>query len=123
MSKEIHSDPSAGPGDRIPPAQAVKLADLVSYANEAIVSRTIAEGPGGTITVFAFDAGQGLSEHSAPFDALVLVLDGRAELIIGGKSVPTSAGHMTLMPAGVPHAVKAPQRFKMLLVMLKSQTR
>ena len=123
MSKKVHSAPSADPSGRIPPAEAVKLADLVSYADEAIVSRTIAEGPGGTITVFAFDAGQGLSEHSAPFDALAAVLDGRAELVIGGKSVPTSAGYLTLMPAGVPHAVKAPQRFKMLLIMLKSQTR
>jgi quercetin dioxygenase-like cupin family protein len=123
MSKEIHSAPSAGQGGRIPAAEAMKLADLVSYADAAIVSRTIAEGPGGTITVFAFDAGQGLSEHSAPFDALAVVLDGRAELVIGGKSVSTPAGHLTLMPAGVPHAVKAPQRFKMLLVMLKSQTR
>jgi quercetin dioxygenase-like cupin family protein len=123
MSKEIHHKTFTGKNGKIPAATAIALAELVPYAEEAIVSRTIAEGPGGTVTVFAFDAGQGLSEHSAPFDALVVVLDGRAELAIGGKSVATSAGQMVLMPAGIPHAVKAVGRFKMLLVMLKSQAR
>jgi quercetin dioxygenase-like cupin family protein len=73
------------------------------------------------MTLFAFDQGQSLSEHSAPFDAVVQVLDGEAELLIGGSSVPAKAGQMVIMPADVPHAVKAPQRFKMLLTMLKAR--
>ena len=104
----------------LPKAEAVTLADLVDYAPGAVVSRTIARNDAGTVTLFAFDAGQELSEHSAPFDALVHVLDGRAELIIGGEAVPTGQGQLVVMPADVPHAVKAPERFKMLLVMLRA---
>ena len=104
----------------LPTAAAMDLAGLVQYAEGAIVSRTIAEGPAGTVTVFAFDAGQGLSEHSAPFDAMVAVLDGRAELVIGGKPVAATAGQMVIMPANVPHAVQARGRFKMLLIMLRA---
>ncbi len=126
MSKHeqaTRDEASAGREGKIPSATAIELAELVSYAQGAIVSRTIAEGPAGTVTVFAFDTGQGLSEHSTPFDALVVVLDGRAELVIGGKAVPASAGQMVLMPAHVPHAVQADGQFKMLLIMLKSQAR
>jgi quercetin dioxygenase-like cupin family protein len=106
---------------KIPTAQAVDLAALADYADGAIVSRTLAENDAGAITLFAFDAGQGLSEHSAPFDAVVQVLDGEAELTIGGKDVTAVAGQLVVMPANVPHAVRAPQRFKMLLTMLRAR--
>jgi len=117
--------PSSGkrgcePGS-LPPAKAMNLADLVQYAAGSIVSRTIAENDGGTLTLFSFDAGQGLSEHSAPFDAIVLVLDAQAELTIGGQPVPVKAGQLAVMPANVPHAVRAIQRFKMLLIMLRAK--
>ena len=97
-----------------------EFADLVSYGDGAIVSRTLAKGPAGTLTVFAFDRGQELSEHSAPFDAYVTVVDGDALVIIGGQDVHVGQGQTVLMPANIPHAVKAPERFKMFLVMLKN---
>jgi len=103
----------------VPAAAAMDLANLVDYAPGAIVSRTLAEGGSGTLTLFAFDAGQKLSENSAPFDAFVQVLDGQAELTIGGKPVAAAAGQLVLMPANVSHAVLARQRFKMLLTMLR----
>ncbi len=106
-------------GKSIPSAEALKLSELVEYAEGSIVSRILAETPGGTVTLFAFDAGQSLSEHSAPFDAMVQVLDGSVELVIGGKSVPARAGELVVMPANVPHAVRASEQFKMLLTMLK----
>ena len=98
-----------------------RFTSLAEYAPESIVSRQLIKNDAGTITLFAFDKGQSLSEHSAPFDAVVQIVDGRAELIIGGQSVPVAAGQMAVMPADVPHAVKAPARFKMLLTMLKSK--
>lgn len=101
-------------------AKAQALAGLVDYAPGAIVSRTLAKNRAGTLTVFAFDAGQELSEHEAPFDAIVQVLDGEAELIVDGKPVRTRAGEITRMSANIPHAVKARKRFKMLLIMLKA---
>ena len=104
----------------LPPAEAIELAGMVDYAEAAIVSRTLAENDAGTMTLFAFDSGQSLSEHSAPFDAVVQILDGQAELVIGGESVSARSGQIVLMPADVPHAVKAPQRFKMLLTMLRA---
>lgn len=104
-----------------PPGQAVDPAQMVAYAEGSIVSRTIADNEAGTLTLFAFDAGQGLSEHSAPFDAYVCILDGEAELTLGGEKVRAAAGQMVLMPADVPHAVAAPGRFKMLLIMLRAQ--
>ena len=106
---------------KLPPGQAHNLVMLVDYADGAIVSRTIAENQSGTITVFAFDDGQNLSEHTAPFDALVQVLDGKAEYIIGGKGVEVSAGEIILMPANIPHAVNSKGRFKMLLIILRSK--
>lgn len=106
--------------DLLPKAEPVTLADLVEVAPGAVVSRTLAKNDAGTVTLFAFDAGQELSEHSTPFDALVQVLDGRAELIIGGETVAARAGQLVVMPANVPHAVKAPERFKMLLIMLRT---
>jgi quercetin dioxygenase-like cupin family protein len=120
MTKKPTGQPPHEQAGKLPTATVMDLAGLVQYADGAIVSRTIAEGPGGTVTLFAFDSGQALSEHSAPFDAIVVVLDGRAELTIGGSPVAASAGQMVVMPAHIPHAVRAPGRFKMLLVMLRA---
>ncbi|MBM4353427.1 MAG: cupin domain-containing protein [Deltaproteobacteria bacterium] len=102
-----------------PRAQAVDLAALVEYGPGAVVSRTLAKSPSSTLTLFAFDRGQGLSEHTAPFDALVQVLDGEVALTIGGTPVLAAAGQTVLMPAGVPHSLEATSRMKMLLVMLR----
>jgi quercetin dioxygenase-like cupin family protein len=101
------------------PATAATLAELVAFQEGAVVSRTLLQRKGGTLTVFAFDQGQSLSEHTAPFDALVQVLAGECELVIGGKPVRVQAGELALMPAHVPHAVRAVQRFKMLLTMIR----
>jgi len=100
--------------------QVVAMVNLVEYQPGSIVSRTIMDKPAGTLTLFAFDNGQGLSEHTAPFDAMVYVIDGAAEVIIAGKSHTVKQGEMVIMPANQPHALKAPQRFKMMLVMVKS---
>jgi quercetin dioxygenase-like cupin family protein len=97
------------------------LKKLIEYGKDSIVSRTIAERKTGTLTVFAFDKDQGLSEHSAPFDAIVQVIDGTGEFIIGGKPVKASAGDILIMPAKIPHAVKAVKKFKMLLTMIRSE--
>jgi len=99
--------------------EGVDLASLVEYQKEAVVSRTIVEREDRTITVFAFDAGQALSEHIAPFHAFVQVLDGEAELTIGGETQAVEPGRFVTMPADVPHAVRAAKRFKMLLIMLR----
>jgi quercetin dioxygenase-like cupin family protein len=104
---------------RLAPARAVRLEHELEYQTGAVVSRTIAKNRGGSLTVFAFDVGQELSEHTAPFDAVVTVLDGSVELTIGGDTVLASAGETVLMPANVPHAVKARERFKMLLSMVR----
>jgi quercetin dioxygenase-like cupin family protein len=96
------------------------LAGLIDYQAGSVVSRTLIDKNAGTVTLFAFADGQGLSEHTAPFDALVLVYDGEAVITIGGKSLHLKAGDMTLMPANIPHALKAVGHFKMLLVMIKS---
>ena len=101
-------------------AETVKVADLVSYQEGSIVSREILKKPTGTVTVFAFDEGQGLSEHTAPFDALVQVLEGEVEISIAGKLHRVQAGEMILMPARQPHALKALQRYKMILTMIRS---
>jgi len=103
------------------PALKHKLDELVDYADGSVVSRTIAKNDAGTVTLFAFDEGQALSEHSAPFDAIVQVLDGEVELIIGGKSVMTSAGETVVMPKDIPHAVNATKKFKMLLTMIRGK--
>jgi len=102
-------------------AEAVDVAKLVEYVDGSIVSRTIAENEAGTLTLFAFDAGQGLSEHSTPYDAIVQIVDGEAQLTIGGDLVRAVAGQLVIMPANVPHSVKAAQRFKMLLTMLRAK--
>ncbi len=100
--------------------QAVKLIDLVSYHEGSIVSRTIIDKTTGTCTLFAFAEGQGLSEHTAPFDALVYLLDGEAEVTISGKALYLKEGDMVIMPANEPHALRAIKKFKMMLVMIKS---
>ncbi len=102
------------------PGQSTKTADFVNYQEGAVVSREIVKKPTGNVTLFAFDEGQGLSEHTAPFDALVQVLEGEAEIVISGQPHLLRGGEMILMPAGQPHALKAVQRFKMLLTMIRS---
>lgn len=106
-----------------PESQAFDLAGLVAYQDGTVVSRTIAKTNGGTVTLFAFDRGQELSEHTTPFDALVQVLDGEVELTIGGRKVSAHAGQIVRMPAHVPHAVHASERFKMLLILLREVAR
>jgi len=97
-----------------------KLVDLVAYQEGAVVSREIVNKPTGTVTLFAFAERQGLSEHTAPFDALVHVLEGEVEITISGASHRVSTGEAIIMPAGLPHALKGLTRFKMLLVMIRS---
>ena len=101
-------------------AQVINLAGLVNYHADSIVSREVLNKKTGSVTVFAFAHGQGLSEHTAPFDALVHILDGRAQITISGKEYQLSSGEMIIMPANAPHALKALQKFKMVLVMIKS---
>jgi quercetin dioxygenase-like cupin family protein len=100
--------------------RAQDIAQLTEYVDNSIVSKTVLDKPAGTITLFAFDKGQRLSEHTAPFDAVVQIVDGSACLTIGGKDVNVSAGQIIIMPANVPHAVAATERFKMLLTMIRS---
>jgi quercetin dioxygenase-like cupin family protein len=97
-----------------------RLADLVAYQKGSVVSRTLIDKKAGTVTLFSFDEGQGLSEHTAPFDALVYLLDGEAEIFISGKPLHLREGEMTIMPANQPHALKAAKKFKMALVMIRS---
>ena len=96
------------------------LVDLVSYQKGSVVSKTLIEKKTGTVTLFAFDEGQALSEHTAPFDALVCVLDGAAEVTIAGEAAVVKTGEMLVMPADVPHALKAVEPFKMMLTMIRS---
>ncbi|SNQ60178.1 cupin domain-containing protein [Candidatus Methanoperedens nitratireducens] len=98
----------------------VNLKEHIEYSTGSVVSRTLKENRAGTITLFAFDAGQGLSEHSAPFDAVVQVIDGEGRFIIGGEEHDLKSGQLIIMPANVPHAVRAKQKFKMLLTMLRA---
>lgn len=100
--------------------RSMRLEDLVEYQEGAVVSREIMKGKAGTVSVFAFDAGEGLSEHTAPFDALVQVLDGSVEVIIGsGEPIVVEYRESIIMPANVPHELRAPERFKMLLTLLR----
>jgi quercetin dioxygenase-like cupin family protein len=94
--------------------------DMVTYQDGSIVSKEIIKKPTGTVTIFAFDLDQGLSEHTAPFDAMVYVLDGEAEILISGEAHQLRKGEMIIMPGGKPHALRAVKRFKMMLVMVKS---
>lgn len=101
-------------------AQVARLVDLVDYQEGSVVSRTLIDKKTGTLTLFAFDEKQGLSEHTAPFDALVYILDGEAEITISGKAFHLRAGDMITMPATKPHALRAIKKFKMMLVMIRS---
>jgi len=100
--------------------QSQGLSGLIDYAPDSIVSKTILDKPVGTITLFAFDEGQKLSEHTVPYDAVVQVIDGRGRLMIGGKDVIVAAGQIVIMPGSVPHSVAAEERFKMLLTMIRA---
>jgi quercetin dioxygenase-like cupin family protein len=100
-------------------AQPANLNSLIDYQDGSVVSRTIIDKEAGTITLFAFDEGEGLSEHTAPYDALVYIIDGEAEVTISGKPVRLKTGEMTIMPANEPHALSAVTKFKMLLVMIR----
>ena len=97
-----------------------RLVELVAYHKGSVVSRTLIDKKAGTVTLFSFDEGQGLSEHTAPFDALACILDGEAEISISGEPLHLREGETTIMPANRPHALKAIKRFKMLLVMVRS---
>ncbi|HAP93721.1 MAG TPA: cupin domain-containing protein [Desulfotomaculum sp.] len=100
-------------------AQVIRLINLADYQEGSVVSRTIIDKKTGTVTFFAFDEGQGLSEHTAPFDALVYLLDGEAEIFISGQPLRLKEGEMTIMPAGQPHALRAVKKFKMILIMIR----
>jgi len=112
IDKQAHQDELIG--------RATGLMDLVSYQEGSIVSRTIMEKKAGTLTLFAVAEGQGLSEHTAPFDALVYILDGEAEVLISGQPHLVKQGQMIIMPANQPHALKAMKQFKMMLVMIRA---
>lgn len=96
------------------------LKNLTEYQAGSVVSKEILKKDSGSVTLFAFDRGQGLSEHTAPFDAMVCILDGTAEIIIAGQSHQVKEGELIIMPAGKPHALKANERFKMMLIMIRS---
>ncbi|MTK12511.1 MAG: cupin domain-containing protein [Clostridiaceae bacterium] len=107
MSEELKSKP-------------LKVEDLIEYQENAVVSREIIRKETGTVTIFAFDKGEGLSEHTAPFDAMVQVVDGTAEIIISGKKNIVNKGELIIMPANEPHALNAIERYKMVLTMIRS---
>lgn len=106
--------------NKIATGQTFNAADIIAYQAGAVVSRTIIDEDQGTVTLFAFDEGQGLSEHTAPFDALVLILEGSAETTISGHKTPVKLGEMVIIPAGKPHSIRAIQKCKMLLIMIRA---
>jgi quercetin dioxygenase-like cupin family protein len=114
------STPNPPNKGELPGAEAVRLIDLIQYNDGSVVSRTILKRSMGTVTLFAFDEGQGLSEHTAAFDAIAYVLDGEAEIAVSGKPIAVKAGEAVLLPANQPHAVKAVSGFKMVLTMIRS---
>ena len=101
-------------------AQAVNLANLIDYQDGSVVSRTIIDKNTGTVTLFAFDQGEGLSEHTVPYDALVYVLEGDAKVVISGKPIRLKNGEFTIIPANGPHALSALTKFKMVLIMIRA---
>ena len=115
----MSTSPQSAP-HQMPGAEVVRLGDLVNYQTGAVVSRTLVKRQSGTITVFAFDEGQGLSEHAAAFDALVQIIEGKAEISIAGKPFTLQGGEAILLPANQPHALTALTPFKMLLTMIRS---
>lgn len=114
------SSPQVKSRIEIPAAEVIPVIDLVAYQEGSVVSRTIIKREMGNVTLFAFDEGQGLSEHTAPFDALAHVLEGGAEITVSGRPMQAKAGESVLMPTNQPHALKAISRFKMLLTMIRS---
>ena len=114
------SSPQLPGKGEIPAAEVIRMTDLVTYQDGAVVSRTLVKAATGTITLFAFDEEQGLSEHTTPYNALAQVLEGEAEITVSGKPMRTKAGETILLPANQPHALKAVTRFKMLLTMIRS---
>ena len=100
--------------------QPLKMIDLIAYQKGSVVSRTIIDKKVGTVTLFSFDKGEGLSEHTAPYDALIYIMDGEAEVTVAGKSSLLKVGDMLIMPANKPHSLKATEPFKMLLIMIRS---
>lgn len=118
--KYSKSDASnSGRGNAFPTAEKFSLTDKVQYAEGSVVSKIIIRNERGNITLFAFDKGEFLSEHTAPFDAIVQVLDGKGEVVIAGQAFEMNTGDSIIMPANVPHAVNAIEQFKMLLTMIK----
>jgi quercetin dioxygenase-like cupin family protein len=111
---DMQSNPPETPGVRV-------LADLLAYQEGAVVSRVLLKKRSGTVTLFAFAAGEGLSEHTTPYEALLYVVDGAAEVTVGGTQHRVEAGQLIALPADVPHAVHAPADFKMLLVMIRER--
>jgi len=105
--------------ESLQPATPTALADMIDYQAGSTVSQTLIKKPAGTVTLFAFDAGEALSEHTAPYDALVTVLDGVAAIDVGGESHKVGAGQSLMLPANVPHALRADVQFKMMLVMIR----
>ena len=101
-------------------AEVKNLADLLQYQDSSIVSRVLLKNKGGTVTLFAFDVGEGLSEHTAPFDALVVVTDGEADIDIAGEGFKVRQGETIILPANLPHALNAATKFKMLLIMIRA---
>jgi len=108
------------PGEDTLLAKALNAGELIAYQDGAVVSRTILNQKMGSVTLFAFDTGEGLSEHSTPFDALVYLVDGEAEITISGEEHHVKQGEIIIMPANQPHALKAVEKFKMMLVMIRS---
>ncbi len=100
--------------------KALNTRELIDYATDSVVSKTLIDTTAGTVTLFAFDKAQGLSEHTAPFDALVQIVEGEAAITIGGNTSNVTEGQMIIMPANIPHALKATTRFKMLLTMIRA---
>lgn len=115
----VNEEPKAKPKG-ITPAVVANAADLVNYQDGSIVSRVIAKAATGNVTIFAFDAGQGLSEHTVPYEALVHLLDGEANITVAGETHRVQSGQVLLLPANQPHAVEATKRFKMILTMIRS---
>ena len=103
-----------------PKGKAFNLLKFIEYSSGSVVSKTLLKKEAGNLTLFSFDQGQGLSEHTAPFDAVVHILEGRAEITIGGQMQTVQSGEMLVMPANVPHALHAAEKFKMLLIMIRS---
>jgi len=116
MSNEEQNQNNKG----IAKAQTLEMVSLAEYQEGSIVSRTLIDKKAGTVTFFAFDQGQGLSEHVAPFDAVVCILNGEAEAVISGKTFRLRDGEMIILPANKPHALKATKKFKMMLIMIKA---